>query len=92
MGNSEELYTKKQGEPPRKAFAIWLSRLYLLAAAALAVYTCSVCIPSVREHLASAEDSRAVQAFSSMAQSLREGDGVAEAFSASYRVLSGAAD
>ena len=90
MEKSEELYTKRQDEPKRKTLAVWLSRLYLLAAVALAVYTCSVCIPSVREHLASSADSRAVQAFSSLAQSLREGDGVAEAFSASYRVLSGA--
>lgn len=77
--------------PPQKGK--WLSRLFLLAAAVLLIYVCSVCCPTltarVKTLLGKTKESRAVQAFSSLTGSLRAGDGVVQAFSESYEVLTG---
>lgn len=75
---------------------LWLSRLGVLAAAALLVLTCSTCCPkltsAVRRIVAGAADSPAVQAFSAFADALREGGGVREAFAGSVEILTDAAD
>ena len=83
--------TFQKEAPPQRGK--WLSRLFLLGAAVLLIYVCSVCCPTlsarVKALLGKTEDSRAVQAFSSLTGSLREGDGVVQAFSESYQVLTG---
>ena len=75
---------------------LWLSRLGVLAAAALLVLTCSTCCPkltsAVRRIVAGAADSPAVQAFSAFTDALLGGSGVREAFTGSYQVLTGAED
>ena len=75
---------------------LWLSRLGVLAAAALLVLTCTTCCPkltsAVRRIVAGAADSPAVQAFSAFADALREGGGVREAFAGSVEILTDAAD
>ena len=75
---------------------LWLSRLGVLAAAALLVLTCGTCCPkltsAVRRIVAGAADSPAVQAFSAFADALRDGGGVREAFAGSVEILTDAAD
>jgi len=73
-----------------------LSRLAVLAALALLLYTCHACCPeaerALRRLVTNGENSPAAQAFYSLTQSLREGEDAAQAFSESYQVLKGAAD
>lgn len=79
---------------PRRG-ATGLSRLAVLAAAALLLYVCSVCRPFasvVRWQALDKLSSGARAAFSALTQSLGQGETVAEAFVDSYRVLTGAAD
>jgi hypothetical protein len=70
-----------------------LSRLAVLLALVILLYTCHVCFPGaeakVRSWVTLGEQSRTAQAFSAVAQSLRQGDGVTEAFSSGYSVLTG---
>jgi len=84
---------KGAGERKKGRAAAWASRLLVLASLALLLYTCHICCPeaeqAARGWLTRGEQSRAAQAFSAVAQSLREGDGVTEAFSAGYQVLTG---
>ena len=81
-------------EKPRRG-AVRLSRLAVLAAAALLLYVCSVCRPFasvVRWQALDELSSGARAAFSALTQSLGQGESVAEAFADSYRVLTGAAE
>ena len=81
--------TEQTKTTPSRA-PLWLSRLAVLAAAALLVYTCSVCCPQVHDALRGVRNGRAVQAFSQFTQSLHTGSDVVEAFAASYELLTGA--
>ena len=79
---------QSKSTPPRAA--LWLSRLAVLIAAALLLYTCSVCCPQLCDALRGMRNGRAVQAFSQFTQSLHAGSDVVEAFAASYELLTGA--
>ena len=73
-----------------------ISALFLAAAVLLLAHTCRVCIPQVGAAFdriaAYSRQSSVWHAFSALSGTLGEGGGVAEAFSRSYQVLTGAAD
>lgn len=73
-----------------------ISALLLAAAVLLLAHTCRVCIPQVGAAFdriaAYGRQSSVWHAFSALSGTLSEGGGVAEAFSRSYQVLTGAAD
>lgn len=77
---------------PHEAGA-WLSRLYLLLAAAALVLTLKTYVPAVDALLARAAaavgETHAVQAFSELTRRLSGGEGVQQALSGSFEILTG---
>jgi|GEM_PF-2255655 len=95
--NQAEIERKERpGLHRKQAGARFLSQLLVLGALALLLCTCRVCCPEVGQRLrrlaAGVENSPAAQAFSSLTQSLGEGEDALKAFSESYEVLKGAKD
>lgn len=83
---------KKKGSRAATFFSV----LYILAALCLLLGVCGYCYPSFGQRLREAaggwEDSPVRQAFGTLADGLEAGEPVKEAFSASFEVLTGAAD
>lgn len=86
-----EQKSKKQG-----GFARMLSGLYLATAVLALVYVCRLCFPAVAAYSdrvwQQVEGSRAWHAFSQLTEALGEGEGVREAFAATYQELCGGMD